>query len=199
MLDFNQQDIYLDQTIKQINVPGHKIDNKEFDNCVFEGCNFSDAQFMNCKFYECKFIQCNLSMITVKECSFFDVVFEETKALGINWTQAAWPRIKLNSPLKFYRCILNNSSFFGLCITEIAMVECKAKEIDLRGADCREADFSYTDFAHGLFGNTNLAEANFSEAINYNIDLFHNNIKKAKFSLPEAMSLLNGLDIELVD
>jgi len=193
------QDIYIDQDFTHLNLPGKEINSKEFDNCTFNGCNFSDAIFLNCKFYECKFINCNLSMITVIGSSFFDVAFEETKAIGINWAQAAWPRIKLNSPLRFYKCILNNSSFFGLGIKEIAMVDCKAKEADFREADCTEANFTYTDFGNSLFGKTNLTKADFSEAVNYNIDIFNNIITKAKFSLPEAMNLLSSLDIELVD
>lgn len=199
MLDLESQTVFIDQTISHLNLSGKTLHDKEFDTCTFESCNFSDTHFVDSKFYECKFINCNLSMLTVKGCSFFDVIFEESKAIGINWTQAAWSRIKLNSPFKFYKCILNNSSFYGLCVKEMDMIECKAKEVDLRAADCSKSNFTYTDFANSLFGNSNLSETDFSEAINYNIDIFNNVIKKAKFSLPEAMNLLNSLDIELVE
>lgn len=193
------QQVYIEKNFNNINLSEETINTKEFDNCTFNGCNFSDSKFIKCKFYECKFINCNLSMLSVKDCSFFDTVFEASKIIGINWTQAAWPRIKLSSPLKFYKCSLNHSSFFGLSLIEIIMVECSAKEVDFREADCSEADFTYTDFTGSLFGKTNLTKANFSDAISYNIDVFNNIIKKAKFSLPEATSLLNCLDIELVD
>lgn len=199
MTDFNQQDVFLDVHFNKLNVAGQEFFDKEFDTCTFSGCNFSDVIFNKCKFYECKFEQCNLSMMNVKECSFFDVIFEECKIIGINWTKAAWPRIKLNSPFKFNKCILNNSSFFGLSLKEIVMCECKAKEVDFRESDCTEANFTYTDFAESLFGKTNLSAADFSEAINYNIDIFNNVIKKAKFTLPDAISLLKYLDIEIRD
>jgi uncharacterized protein YjbI with pentapeptide repeats len=58
---------------------------------------------------------------------------------------------------------------------------------------------SYTDFANALFGRTNLSRANFAEAINYDIDVFNNEIKAAKFSRHEAIRLLDSLDIELID
>lgn len=48
-------------------------------------------------------------------------------------------------------------------------------------------------------GQLNHFIANFIGARNYAIDPTQNTLKKAKFSLPEAMSLLRSLDIELID
>ena len=48
-----------------------------------------------------------------------------------------------------------------------------------------------------VFYRTNLTEANFRHAYNYAIDFRSNMLKKTKFSLPEATSLLGGLDIIL--
>jgi hypothetical protein len=39
--------------------------------------------------------------------------------------------------------------------------------------------------------------ADFREAFNYDIDFKFNKLAKAKFSIPEALSLLNSLDIIL--
>src|SRR4051812_16217619 len=105
----NSQDVYIEQSFSGITVTAGTVNLKEFDNCTFNGCNFTDTAFVKCKFYECRFINCNLSMVTVKNCSFFDTIFESSKVIGINWTEAAWPRIKLASPLKFYKCSLNHS------------------------------------------------------------------------------------------
>ncbi|MBU0570367.1 pentapeptide repeat-containing protein [Patescibacteria group bacterium] len=55
--------------------------------------------------------------------------------------------------------------------------------------------FTNTDFEKSVFSKTNLAKANFNGAKNYYIDVRQNNIKKAHFSLPEALSLLNSLDV----
>lgn len=191
--------LYLTHEFKNVDLSKKGIDSKEFDNCLFVNCNLSETVFINSKFYECKFTNCNLSMIKVKGCSFFDIIFEDSKTIGINWTEAAWPTIKLMSPLKFYKCVLDYSSFFGLSLKEVAIVECHAQEVDFREADCTEADFTYTDFSNSFFGKTNLTKADFTEAINYNIDIFTNIIKKAKFSLPEATNLLKCLDIGLID
>lgn len=188
---------YLSQHFKDLDWSEKNVDSTEFDNCTFSGCNFSHASFTQCKFHECHFIRCNLSLLKVAKCSFFDTFFEETKAIGINWTHAAWPNIKLVSPLRFNKCILNDSSFLGLSLAEMIMTECKAHDVDFRDADFTEADFSHTEFTNSLFNKTILKEANFAEAINYNINIFQNDVKRAKFTLPEAMSLLQHLDIEL--
>lgn len=190
---------YLNQYFKDIDWSEKTIDFTEFDNCTFSGCNFSHTNFRQCKFHECHFIRCNLSLIKVAKCSFFETLFEESKAIGINWTSAAWPNIKLGSPLRFQKCILNDSSFLSLSLREMIMTECKAHDVDFREADLTQADFSYTDFTNSLFNKTLLTEVNFAEAINYNINIFQNEVKRAKFTLPEAMSLLQHLDIELLN
>lgn len=195
----DEQRIYVNQHFKGMDFSHQQINTKEFDNCHFIDCNLTDVSLLKCKFSECLFKNCNLSMAKVNGCSFFDVIFEDSKAIGINWTMAYWSTIKLSAPLKFYKSILNDSSFLGLSLHELVMVECKAHDVDFRETDCTQADFSYTDFTNSLFNKTNLTQANFSEAINYNIDVFLNEIKRAKFSLPEAMNLLNSLDIELVE
>jgi fluoroquinolone resistance protein len=175
------------------------ITGKEFEGCEFKGCNFNQATLAKCSFFDCHFIECNLSLIKIESSKFRDVVLQECKAVGVNWTRAAWPRLLLASPLKFYKCILNDSSFFGLNLQEAVIEDCKARDVDFREANLTDAKLSYTDFSNSLFGRTNLTGADFTEAINYDIDIFNNEIKKAKFSRHEAMRLLNSLEIELVD
>ena len=50
-----------------------------------------------------------------------------------------------------------------------------------------------------IFRRTNLTKANLTDALNYSIDFNYNNLKEAIFSLPEAISLLKSLDINLAD
>jgi uncharacterized protein YjbI with pentapeptide repeats len=190
---------YVSQRFTDLQLTQQKIKQKEFDNCLFKGCNFSETEFSQCKFNECHFINCNLSLIKVDKCMFFDTLFEESKVIGINWTRATWPSLKLTCPIRFIKCIINDASFMGLSIREIAIIECKAHDVDFRDADCYQADFSHTDLLNSLFNKSNLSYANFAEAFNYQIDIFHNEIKGAKFTLPEAANLLRSLDIELLD
>ncbi len=81
----------------------------------------------------------------------------------------------------------------------IQIRDCVAVNVDFRETDLSQADFAGTDLSDSLFLTTDLTEADLSSAYNYQIDARQNTIKKAKFSLPEAMSLLYNLDIELLD
>jgi len=190
---------YLSKNFKGLNLINKEIISKEFDCCTFNDCDFSEAILNKSKFIDCHFIKCNLSLVKIEQSKFLDVMFEECKAIGVDWTRASWSKYSLSSPIKFYKCIINDSSFFGLSLEEISMEECKAHDVDFREGNFSEANFSYTDFANGLFNKTNLTGANFIEAINYNIDIYFNEISRAKFSRIEAVRLLDSLGVELVE
>jgi uncharacterized protein YjbI with pentapeptide repeats len=119
--------------------------------------------------------------------------------VGVDWTRADWPRFPAAGQLNFHGCTLNDSSFFGLPLQECIFDTCKARDVDFREANLTDAHCSFTDFAGALFGKTNLSGADLSGAIDYNIDVFDNRIKGAKFSRSEAVRLLTSLEIVLVD
>lgn len=166
---------------------------------MFQNCEFTGATFRKCSFINCTFSQCNLSVIKVPQSQFINTNFSECKMIGVDWSRAAWPRLVFSISLQFHQCILDGSSFLGLTLDEMVLEECKAHDVDFREASFCRAIFRTTDFAQSLFDKTNLSSADFSEATNYDIDIFNNKISKAKFSRYEASRLLNSLDIELVD
>jgi len=61
----------------------------------------------------------------------------------------------------------------------------------------RSANFSGADLDGTLFNGTNLELANLRSAINYSINPELNRIRKAKFSMPEAVKLLDFFEIEI--
>ena len=77
------------------------------------------------------------------------------------------------------------------------MIDCLAMEVDFSNALLQKANFHGTDFERAIFRNTDCREADFRGAKNYAISPMINNITKAHFSLPEAMSLLYTMDINL--
>lgn len=195
----DQQAEYEEQTFLNLCLSQNEIHSKKFYECDFIDCDLSEAVFNNCRFIECKFAECNLSLVRPKNSSFVTTYFENSKVIGINWMEASWPTVELLCPIEFFRCDLSHSTFFGLSLREIRLTECLAKEVDFREADLTEADLTQTDFTGSLFMQTNLTRADFSNAINYQIDVVFNQVKAAKFTLPEAVSLLRSLDIEIVD
>jgi len=194
----NNQDYY-SKTFSHLSMNEQAIEGVEFEDCTFSECDFTEAVFKKCRFIECSFTQCNLSVITIAQSQFTEVSFEHCKLIGVDWTRAMWSQLRLSATLTFKHCVLNDSSFFGLSLDEIKLIECKAHEVDFRNASVCHAQFTYTDFTGSLFGKTNLSGADFTEAVNYDIDIFDNKLDKAKFTRHEAVRLLNGLDIELLD
>jgi fluoroquinolone resistance protein len=171
----------------------------EFEDCEFNDCDFSSATFDRCKFINCSFSRCNLSLIKIPHTRFFEVNFSDCKLIGIDWTRAYWPSYNIDSELKFSRCILNDCSFFGLVLNELKLDECKLHDVDFREGDFSNSSMIYSDFTNSLFVRSNLHNVDFTESSNFTLDVLENRVSKAKFSRFEALSLLEGLDIELVD
>jgi len=112
--------------------------------------------------------------------------------LYIDWTQAVTPLT-----LAFQESNLSHSMFTRLSLQKMEMVECVAREVDFTGTNLTRANLGKTDFLGSRFVDTNLSYADFSQAVNYTIDPRANRVKKAVFSLPEAVSLLSAFDIVL--
>ena len=190
---------YYSQTFNDMDLSASSHSELEFEDCTFVKCDFSEAKFGKCKFIDCRFVDCNLNNITVSHSKFMEVTFEGSKLVGVDWSKAHWPSIASFKALKFESCLISYSSFYGLELQEIAIVQCKALEVDFREGNFTESDFSYTNFSGSLFAKTRLRKVNFAEATNYHIDVLNNDIKEAKFSRYEAVSLLESLGIELLD
>lgn len=188
---------YDDTRFNDLELAGATLDGLRFRDCSFVRCNFSDATLARCRFSDCEFVDCNLSLARLTGSGFAGVAFADCKLVGIDWTGAYWPSVQLAGALAFTRCALNDSSFFGLDLRELKLVDCRAIDVDFTEANCEDADFGGSDLRDSLFRKTRLARANFVGTENYCIDVFLNDIKRAKFALPEAVSLLDSLDIEL--
>lgn len=166
-----------------------------FTDCTFVRCSFGSVSLVNCRFDNCTFKECDLSLAKLFGSSFPSTVFENSKIVGINWTQCNWSSIGLSHLGGFFDCILSHSTFIGLDLEGIQMKNCIAYEVDFRDVNLSKANFEGTDLAGSLFVKTNLSEADLSEARNYDIDARNNIVKQAKFSLPEAIALLYSMDI----
>lgn len=80
----------------------------------------------------------------------------------------------------------------------ISFKESKVHEAHFNNTKLNGANFENTDLSGTIFHNCDLCKADFSTASRYCIDPQTNKIKKAKFSLPEAVGLLQGFDIIIV-
>ena len=190
---------YFSKTFKGADLQGQTISGIEFDQCTFVECNFMQATFDKCSFVDCQFLQCNLSIGRINYSKFSDVTLRDSKAIGIDWTKAIWSQLALGSAINFHNSVVSDSSFFGLTLQDMTMERCVAHNIDFASGDFSGANFTYSDFSGCIFSDTNLTKANFGDAVNFDIDIFNNKLKAAKFDRFEALRLLASLDIELLD
>jgi len=68
-------------------------------------------------------------------------------------------------------------------------------ETDFTGADFAGAIFENCDLKRAVFAATILEKADFTSSYNYSIDPNDNRIKKARFSYPGVIGLLDKYDI----
>lgn len=190
---------FFEESFSNVDIANTLLEGKSFESCSFIKCSFNEAVLSKCKFVDCDFRSCDVSNAKLAGTKFIGAVFEECKLLGVDWTKAEWPRYVAPGKLAFKKSLLDYSNFFGLSLPELIMEECRVVGADLREADFTKASFVYSVFTETLFGKTTLAKADFSEATGYAIDIGENVIKGAIFTRSEALGLLYGQDIELVD
>lgn len=191
---------YDDVTFDGVEQESGHIQETTFTDCIFKNCQLRETEFTNCRFNDCSFEACDLSLITVRDCSFREVEFIDSKVVGVNWISAEWPRITSGSPINFKDCVIDYSTFIGLTLTKIRFNGCTAKDVEFSDANLTSADFRDTTLTASRFNNSNLTKANFEGAKEYTIDMGLNILKQARFTVPEAYSLLHSTtDLILVD
>ena len=180
------------ETFTGLVLTNSKISGKEFEECTFEKCIFIDCIFDTCRFIDTQFIGCSISANKPYNSHFMNVIFKDSKIMGFDWTKTKNVRA-----LAFDHCNISYSNFSYIKIPELKLIECIAQEVNFNEADLSSGIFTKTDFSKAVFSSTILTKADFRGAFNYGIDFNFNILKKTQFSLPEALSLLNSLDIIL--
>lgn len=123
-----------------------------------------------------------------------ETVFNGSKLLGINWGSAG-PVIRA----EYINCLMDNCAFSGMNLTKVKFESCSLKEASFSNCKLVNVKMDECDFSGCQFHKTDLSKADFSSSRNYYINAETNILKKTKFSLPEAVSLLANLNIELTD
>jgi fluoroquinolone resistance protein len=166
------------------------FDKLDFEKCEFKNCRLSKVTLESCTFIDCVFLNCLLDASIFTDSEFVSCVFRDSKLINIDWTKA-----KNVQDMQFEKCVLEFLNFRFMKLPKIVIKESEAKHLDFQDADLHEGIFTSTNFEGSTFLKTNLEKADFRLAYNYAIDTKANNLKKAKFSLPEATTLLNSLGI----
>lgn len=181
---------YKEQLFEKTDFKNQVISEIEFYKCEFVSCIFVKSVFDKCVFEKCEFRNCDLSVVDFAESALIDAEFTDSKLIGIDWTKARKPIY-----IDFLKCVLNDSSFYKLDLRSRKIESCTAHNVDFEEINLSKAICSRTDFLGSKFNGADLSEADFTEAVNYSIDPNNTKIKKAKFSHPEVLNLLDAWDI----
>lgn len=192
--DYDQEISYEHKKFENVTWEGKTISGREFYDCHFYKCSLKESIFEECTFEKCTFEECDLSLIQFKKTSFSRVVLQYTKAIGIAWHNARNPLT-----VEFHHSRISYCSFSGQNLKKGIFLHCQADEADFSGCNLSLADFRGTDLPGARFADTDLTQANFTGAQRYAIDVQSNKVRKAKFSLPDALALLDGLGVEIVE
>jgi len=172
----------------------HDTSISDFNDCKFEGCNFSNTNYSNYEFHNCIFHNCDCSLMAIDNCTLDDVVFENSKLSGINFSRVS----SFLFSVSFKECILDYTVFKKNNLKNTLFSECSIKEACFIETNLKSAGFPGCELSNTLFERSDMEKADFTTARNYYIDLDKNKIKGAKFSLPEAANLLRKYDIEIL-
>ncbi len=143
----------------------------------------------------------DLSLVKLPKTQFKQVTFNTCRLMGVNWSAANWEKKSLLefTHVSFKDCLLDHAIFIGLNLKSTTFTGCRAHSLDFEGANLTRANFHNADLEASRFVQCDLTEANFTGATNYQINASENTLHETRFSLPEAIALLHGLDIILED
>ena len=166
----------------------------DYENCRFTGLDFSGQSLGGMHFIDCRFTDCDLSnTLPDAETSFRDVLFEGCKLQGIVFADCN----HFLFSVAFKQCILRYCSFHHMKLRKIRFVRADLQEADFTGSDLSESVFEHCDLKNAHFEHTNLEKADLRTSIHYSIDPELNKLRKARFSLPAVIGLLDKYEIDI--
>jgi len=165
----------------------------QFVRCRFAGCDFSGVVLAATRFEDCEFEDCNLSNTVVDHTRFDGARFTGCKLVGLNFGSSD----PLVFSISFEKCLLRYVNFSQVRWKGAVVTDCDALETDFRGTRAPGADFTRTRFRGCRFSGADLAGADFSHAEGYDLDLRTENLRRAVFTLPEALNLLVPFDLDV--
>lgn len=163
----------------------------EYEDCHFSRCVFANTDLSNFKFLDCTFTDCDWSTVNLNDTMLQDCQFKSCKMIGLHFEDC----YKLVFSVSFDQCLLNLSSFQSRNLSKMQFKECSLQEVDFTATDLSQAIFKQCDLSGSTFEDTILFKADFRSSVGYSIDPDKNDIRKAKFSLPGVLGLLDKYDI----
>lgn len=186
-----QQKEWENKTFIGLHMEDADLGGTTFNECAFVDCAFINCDFRNVALSNCEFKNSNLSNMPMTHAKMSEVLFIQCKLVGLDFSACK----KLLFSIKLDACIVQMCNFSSLKMVGLSFGMTELNECDFYEANLAGTDFRGCNLQGSLFENCDLREADFRNAFNYLIDPNKNQVKKAKFSMPEALSLLAPLEL----
>jgi uncharacterized protein YjbI with pentapeptide repeats len=98
----------------------------------------------------------------------------------------------------FMDCTLNYTSFYGLDLKNIQVIDCKLVATDFTDCNLSRSKFDNCDLDKAIFVNTDLSNANMSTSYHITMDPEQNKLKHAHFSMASLPGLLAKHKIKVI-
>lgn len=174
------------------------IKSQTYSECVFDNCQFTDMALMDVVFSNCLFDNCAFRNVDMAGLRMQNTTLRGSACIGVDWSEVR--RTGRLFPLfrEIRGCTLKFNSFFKMKIPKMSIADSSFLDCAFMECDLSASVFRNVDFRETTFQDCDLSKADFSEARNYRINTTSNRVRKAKFSLPEVVGLLDNLDIMIV-
>lgn len=188
---------YEGERFENLALSEESVEGCRFVDCVFSGCEFDGCRLSRCYFSECRLENCVLRDLKTRGTEAKFLTLNACTVSGVNWGlllpadgfSQVFDRVsgcvfRYGTFLRhnFRRMDLSDSSFAGC-----TFAECDFSEANLRKCVLRDCDFTRCD----------LSKADFRDAEGYRVDAVSCKVKGARFSLPEAVTLLYSLGVRI--
>ena len=182
------------------------VEEKTFDKIDFTEKPLAKGNYENCYFNNCNLSNADLSGIHFSECAFAGCNLSLAKLGGTKFNDIKFKDCKLLGlrfdhcddflfSVRFDDCILKLSSFYKRKLKKTVFRNTNLQEADFTEADVSGSVFDNCDLLRATFVNAVLEKADFRTAYNYAIDPEVNRMKKARFSIAGVAGLLGKYDI----
>ncbi len=187
---------------------GERFSRLEFTEETFYDCDFSDCTFIDCTCENCKLDHSVLSECQFIRCTITDLKTTMSRAKftglqGCTLNNIDWMSLQgdgsFADPIeKLQGCRLKYNTFTEMNFTKFNFAGNEIQRSMFAKCNLVSADFEKCDLLDTEFYQCDMRKANFKEAGGYKVDIFGCKLQDAKFSLPEAVSLLGDLRIKLL-
>lgn len=182
-------------TFQGVELRDEELSGIEFMDCTFEHCTLEGCILNRCTFTDCTFVDCRLSNLTSEHSTVNDTDFVSCHLSGFTWKDWMFSGGYLSPIHRLQDCQLKYNNFeemnfikfdfSGSAITASMFAGCNLSESKFYGCQLERTEFYKCD----------LTKADFRRATGYAVDLSTTKLDGAKFSFPEVVNLLDGLNI----